>query len=90
MNNLNSQTVLGSFSSYSTPSNSGGAFKVEVPQPTVTVAKPVSYEFRVAEYTENNIVKKVALQYRVYEHDNYGAAFLKQDWVEVPRVKVEL
>jgi hypothetical protein len=51
--------------------------------------KPVSYEFRVAEIVENDVVVKVKLQVQVWEHDQYGNGNVKQYWTDVPRVKMD-
>ena len=69
-----------------------GPFKMEVPQSTVQVLKPLSYEFRVAEYvTESGEVKKVGLQVKVYSHYHSGGghAVMEQDWTDVERVRLE-
>jgi hypothetical protein len=54
------------------------------------MAKPVSYEFRVAEFIKDDKIEKVALQVQVWEHDNYGSGLLKQDWTTVERVQIIL
>ena len=87
---LTIQTVTTTFNSAPTTFSSGGSFRVEVPQSTVTVAKPLSYQFRVAEYVDlEGKVVKVGLQVAVFEHDNYGSPQLKVNWVDVERVKVD-
>lgn len=55
-----------------------------------TFAKPVSYEFRVAEHvdTEGKIIK-VGLQVQMWEHDEYGAGNVVQGWTDVQRVKLK-
>ena len=65
-----------------------------VTQPTppplyIQVAKPESYEFRVAETVnkEGKIVK-VGLQVRVWEHDELGTGIVKFEWKDVPRVVI--
>jgi hypothetical protein len=55
----------------------------------VQFVKPLSYEFRVAEFIDNkNTVIKVGLQVQVMEHDEYGAGIVKQYWKDVERVQV--
>jgi hypothetical protein len=60
----------------------------------VNVVKPFVYDFRVAEYVdENNVVQKVGLQVRIYETKplpgGYGSSnFMIQDWTDVPRVQL--
>jgi hypothetical protein len=55
------------------------------------MAKPLSYDFRVAEYVnDKDEIVKVRLQVAVFEHDNYGGRQLRQDFVDVERVKIKL
>ena len=57
---------------------------------TVTFVKPLSYEFRVAEYLDDSgKVEKVKLQVMVWEHDEYGTGVVKHYWNDVPRVKMD-
>ena len=89
MESLNTQTVTTTYNATSTMYHSGGPFKVEIPQSSVIIPKPLSYEFRVAEYAdENGVVKKVGLQYSVFEHDSYGVRQLRQGWKDVERVRL--
>jgi hypothetical protein len=89
MESLNTQMVCTTFNSLPTIFNSGGSFKLEVPQSTVQITKPLSYKFRVAEFVnENDQVVKVGLQVAVFEHDNYGVRQLRQDWTDVERVRL--
>jgi hypothetical protein len=70
-----------------------GPHKIEIPQSSVSIAKPVSYEFRVAEYiNDNKEVVKVGLQVRMWEHSNItnGDGFIKQDWKDVERVQIPI
>ena len=86
---LNIQTVVTNFNSSPTTFSSGGSFRVEVPQSSVTMAKPLSYDFRVAEYVDGaDKVVKVGLQVAVFEHDNYGVRQLRKDWTDVERVQL--
>lgn len=88
---LNSQVVNTTFNAPQSVYQGGGAFKMEIPQSSVHLAKPISYDFRVAEYVnDKDEIVKVGLQYRVWEHDNYGDANVVQDWTDVERVKVNL
>ena len=82
--------VCTSFNAPSTTTQGlGGPFKMEIPQSSVMLAKPLSYEFRVAEYEDKNgDVVKVGLQVQVTEHDNYGVGLVKQTWTDVPRVRL--
>jgi hypothetical protein len=69
--------------------------QLSIPQPapqalTVQFAKPLSYEFRVAEHLDNNDnVERVGLQVQVYEHDEYGSGTIRLGWTDVPRVKLK-
>ena len=91
MDRLNTQTVTTTFNSPMASYSSSGHFEIKVPQSSVMVAKPLSYEFRVAEYVnEKDEVLKVGLQVAVFEHDNYGVRQLLQDFTDVERVKIKL
>ena len=63
------------------------------PQPTPTTSpfvKPLSYEFRVAEFVdESGKIEKVKLQMQVWEHDEYGAGIVRDRWYDVQRVKMD-
>jgi len=87
------ETIVTQFmSAPPTPHNYGnGPHKIEIPQSSVSIAKPVSYEFRVAEYVnDNKEVIKVGLQVRMWEHSNItnSDGFIKQDWKDVERVQI--
>jgi hypothetical protein len=91
---LTTQTVATTFNS-SSPTyptyNNVGHFEVKIPQSSVMIAKSLSYDFRVAEYVnDKDEIVKVGLQVAVFEHDNYGGRQLRQDFVDVERVKVRL
>ena len=94
VDSLNIQTVYTNFTNpVPTVFNSGGtpSFKMQIPQSTVMVSKPLSYQFRVAEYVnEKDEVVKVGLQVAVFEHDNTGVKQLRQDFTDVERVKIKL
>ena len=86
---LNTQQVIGSYNSLGSVYQSGGSFKIEVPQVSVMIPKPLSYKFRVAEYEDaSGTVTKVGLQVAVFEHDSYGVRQLRQDWTDVERVRL--
>jgi hypothetical protein len=88
MNSLSTQTVqtlMGNNQGYAAPAGS-----MLIPLPNVMMSKPLSYEFRVAEFIKDGKIEKVALQVQVWEHDNYGSGFLKQDWTTVERVQITL
>lgn len=79
------QTQLGNNPGYSAPSGN-----MLIPLPIVMIPKPLSYEFRVAEYMKDGKVERVGLQVQVWEHNEYGAGNVVQDWTAVERVQVEL
>jgi hypothetical protein len=65
------------------------------PATYVNAIKPFTYDFRVAEYVdENNVVQKVGLQVKIFEAKlpTYGGTVtsttLIQDWTDVPRVQL--
>lgn len=87
---LNTQQVITNFNSPPSIYNSGGSFKVEVPQSNVMIPKPLSYDFRVVESIKDGQITKVGLQYQVWEHDSYGMGTLKQDWTDVVRVQQQV
>lgn len=65
---------------------------ITVPTPATQYThfvKPLSYEFRVAEFVDDDgKVERVKLQVQVWEHDEYGAGIVKQFWSDVPRIKI--
>ena len=64
---------------------------VTVPPPTVMLAKPLSYQFQVVEYTDvDGKVVKVELQVQKTEHDNYGNVIASSGFQPVPRIKLPL
>lgn len=72
------------------PYQPGGSFRAEIPQSSVVFAKPLSYDFRVAEFLdENGNITKVGLQYRVWEHDNHGEGTVVQTWTDVERIQIQ-
>ena len=90
MESLSSHTVITNYNSPPSVYQSGGNFKMEIPQSSVMMAKPLSYEFRVVEYVEYGKIVKVGLQYQVWEHENYGAGNVKQSWTDVKRVRKDV
>lgn len=63
---------------------------VQVPAATTPFVKPVSYEFRVAEFVDDDgKVEKVKLQMQIWEHDEYGSGTVKTYWHDVPRIKID-
>ena len=88
---LTAQTVATTFNSSIPTYNGNGHFEVKIPQSSVMIAKSLSYDFRVAEYVnDKDEIVKVGLQVAVFEHDNYGGRQLRQDFVDVERVKIKL
>ena len=86
---LNIQTVTTTFNSPSSTFSSGPGFQLNIPPSSVTVTKPLSYNFRVAECVDlEGKVVKVGLQVSVFEHDNFGGRQLRKDWTDVERVQL--
>lgn len=88
MEQLSVQSVTTIYNSSPTIFQSGGSFKLEVPQSTLMLVKPLTYKFRVAEFEKGGEVVKVGLQVQSWEHDNYGVPTLKKDWTDVERVRL--
>ena len=87
---LNTHTVTTTFNSPPFVNQGAGTFRMEVPQSSVMMVKPLSYDFRVCEFVDKDgNVTKVGLQYRIWEHDNYGVGIVTKDWTDVERVKIE-
>ena len=61
-----------------------------MPTPSVTLPDPISYEFQVVEYIEDDKVTKVSLQVKRNTHDQYGNIKIHGIWHDVPRVQVKL
>lgn len=88
---LTTQTITTTFNTPIQTYPAAGHFEVKIPQSSVLMPKPLSYDFRVAEYVnEKDEIVKVGLQVAVFEHDNYGGRQLRQDFVDVERVKIKL
>jgi hypothetical protein len=86
---LNTQIVTTTFNMGQSPYQPGGPYKLEVPQSFVVISKSVSYDFRVAEYVdEDGKISKVGLQYRMWEHDNDGTGTIIQTCTDVERVQI--
>jgi len=89
MEQLNTISVTTSFNTTTQVYQSGGPHKFEIPQSSVMIPKPLSYDFRVAEYEDKDgNITQVGLQVAVFEHDNYGVRQLRQDWTPVKRVRL--
>jgi hypothetical protein len=85
LNTTNYNIYYPSTQTYST-SNS-----FNIPVPTLMGPKPVSYDFRVAEYTnKDGSTAKVALQMMVTEHDQHGNGIVIKYWHDVERIKIPL
>ena len=61
---------------------------VHTPQVATMFVKPLSYEFRVIENLDKDgNISKVALEYRIFEHDEHGYPIILYEWMEVPRIR---
>ena len=58
--------------------------------PTFVMPDPLSYEFQVVEYMQDDKITKVALQVKQNTHDQYGNIKIHGIWYDVPRVQVKL
>ena len=58
------------------------------PAPSITMPEPISYEFQVVEYIEDDKITKVALQVKRNTHDQYGNIKIHGTWQDVPRVQM--
>ena len=58
------------------------------PAPAFIMTEPISYEFQVVEYMENDKIMKVSLQVKMNTHDQYGNIKNHGLWVDVPRIKL--
>lgn len=90
MVSLNTQTVNTTFTVGSVTTPLGGGVSIQIPNSSVMLAKPISYEFRVVEHIENGNIVRVGLQYQIWEHDNYGGGIVKHPWADVPRVQKDV
>ena len=78
--------VLSTNTFYGTPP----ATPVTPPLPQFTMPEPLSYEFQVVEYMQDDKITKVALQIKQNIHDQYGNIKTHGIWQEVPRQQVRL
>jgi hypothetical protein len=83
MEHLNTQTVP---TQVTPPMQASGGYTHL--NPTVTLAKPLSYEFRVAEFVKDGKVMEVKLQVATFEHDNYGVRQMRKDFTNVERIQL--
>jgi hypothetical protein len=56
--------------------------------PAITIPAPLSYEFQVVEFLEDDKITKVELQMKVNQHDQYGNISIHGTWNPVPRIKI--
>ena len=90
MESLNTTTVYTNFNSAPQVYQNGSNFNVQIPQSSVMITKPLSYEFRVVEHVKDGQIVKVGLQYQVWEHDSYGVGIVKHQWKDVDRVQKDV
>jgi hypothetical protein len=89
MLNLNTTSYTMSYSGATTYQSSSTSFVIPVPM--MNGPKPLSYDFRVAEYTNaDGTIAKVKLQVQVWEHDQSGYGTVRIAWHDVERVKIPL
>jgi hypothetical protein len=65
--------------------------QVNTAGPTMTFPEPISYEFQVVEYIDDEEkITRVALQMKRNVHDQFGNIKIAGYWEEVPRIKMKL
>jgi hypothetical protein len=65
--------------------------QVNTAGPTMTFPEPISYEFQVVEYIDDEEkITRVALQMKRNVHDQFGNIKQVGYWEEVPRIKMKL
>jgi hypothetical protein len=65
--------------------------QVNTSGPTIILPEPISYEFQVVEYIDDEEkITRVALQMKRNVHDQFGNIKLAGYWEEVPRIKMKL
>lgn len=58
------------------------------PATSMTIVKPVSYQFQVVEYVDKDKIMKVELQAQVTIHDEFGNVIRSSGFAAVPRVQM--
>jgi hypothetical protein len=85
---LDTTSIISSLpASYST-SSSGLSATITGSFPTV-IPYPLSYQFRVVEWTKDGQSDGVELQVKYAKHDQYGNIVSEELWTKVPRIKLE-
>ena len=65
--------------------------QVNTSGPTIILPEPISYEFQVVEYIDDEEkITRVALQMKRNVHDQFGNIKIAGYWEEVPRIKMKL
>ena len=65
--------------------------QVNTSGPTIVLPEPISYEFQVVEYIDDEEkITRVALQVKKNVHDQFGNIKLAGYWQDVPRIKMKL
>jgi hypothetical protein len=85
---LDTTSIISSLpTSFSTP-GSGLTATITGSFPT-TVPYPLSYQFRVVEWTKDGQPDGVELQVKHTKHDQYGNIANESLWSKVPRIKLD-
>ena len=85
---LDTTSIISSLpASYST-SSSGLSATITGSFPTV-IPYPLSYQFRVVEWTKDGQPDGVELQVKYTKHDQYGNVVSEELWTKGPRIKLE-
>lgn len=74
----------------STVTNNNSQTEFKIPAPEIWVTKTPTYNFRVAEYVDDDDkITSVGLQYQVVIHNQYGGVETTGPWISVDRVKID-
>lgn len=58
------------------------------PAQYTTIVKPVTYQFQVVEYVNDDKIVKVELQVQATTHDEFGNVIMSSGFKAVPRIQL--
>ena len=58
------------------------------PAQYATIVKPVTYQFQVVEYVNDDKIVKVELQVQATTHDEFGNVIMSSGFKAVPRIQL--
>jgi hypothetical protein len=85
---LDTTSIITSLPTSYATSSSGLTATITGSFPTV-VPYPLSYQFRVVEWTKDGQPDGVELQVKYTKHDQYGNVVSEELWSKVPRIKLD-